>query len=185
MSKEHEVIMLLNKGRDILARSHKTDTRSLQRDLDKMQTQWDRLKKDIVDRNTRLQTCAEHCKKYYRAQDAFLPWLRQAEDKLESLKPASFKRKDIEKQLKELSSFRNEVWKRSGEFENNKTLGETFLSACDIDKDVVKNELSAMRTRWDKINNGNLLFLKFCTEFKFILSWSVKINFVSCCRSPQ
>lgn len=156
MGKEHEVIMLLNKGRDILSRSQKTEHRTLQRDLDKMQAQWDRLKKDTLDRHTKLQTCAEHCKKYYRAQDSFLPWLRQAEDKLESLKPASFKRKDIEKQLKELSSFRNEVWKRSGEFENNKTLGETFLSACDIDKDVVKNELGAMKTRWDKLNNDLL-----------------------------
>ncbi|XP_023287984.1 dystonin isoform X25 [Orussus abietinus] len=156
MGKEHEVIMLLNKGRDILGRPQKTENRALQRDLDKMQSQWDRLKKDTVDRHTRLQTCAEHCKKYYRAQDLFLPWLRQAEDKLESLKPASFKRKDIEKQLKELSSFRNEVWKRSGEFENNKTLGETFVGACDIDKEVVKNELAAMRTRWDKLNNDLL-----------------------------
>ncbi|XP_076765749.1 dystonin-like protein short stop isoform X11 [Xylocopa sonorina] len=153
MGKEHEVIMLLNKGRDMVARSQKVENRSLQRDLDKMQSQWDRLKKDMLDRHTKLQTCAEHCKKYYKAQDTFLPWLRQAEDRLECLKPASFKRKDIEKQLKELSSFRNEVWKHSGEFENNKTLGETFLGACDIDKQNVKNELGAMKTRWDKLNN--------------------------------
>ncbi|KZC14108.1 Dystonin [Dufourea novaeangliae] len=156
MGKEHEVIMLLNKGRDMITRSQKVENRSLQRDLDKMQSQWDRLKKDILDRHTKLQTCAEHCKKYYKAQDAFLPWLRQAEDRLECLKPASFKRKDIEKQLKELSSFRNEVWKHSGEFENNKTLGETFLGACDIDKQNVKNELGAMKTRWDKLNNDLL-----------------------------
>ncbi|XP_053979642.1 dystonin isoform X38 [Hylaeus volcanicus] len=153
MGKEHEVIMLLNKGRDMLTRSQKVENRSLQRDLDKMHSQWDRLKKDLLDRHTKLQTCAEHCKKYYKAQDTFLPWLRQAEDKLECLKPASFKRKDIEKQLKELASFRNEVWKHSGEFENNKTLGETFLGACDIDKQNVKNELGAMKTRWDKLNN--------------------------------
>lgn len=150
--------MLLNKGRDILARSQKAENRSLQRDLDKMQSQWDRLKKDTVERHTRLQTCAEHCKKYYKAQDVFLPWLRQAEDKLDSLIPTSFRRKDIEKQLKELSSFRNEVWKHSGEFENNKMLGETFVGACDIDKQNVKNELSAMKTRWDKLNNGTYKF---------------------------
>lgn len=154
MGKEHEVIMLLNKGRDILARSQKVENRSLQRDLDKIQSQWDRLKKDTVERHTRLQTCVEHCKKYYKAQDMFLPWLRQAEDKLDSLIPTSFRRKDIEKQLKELSSFRNEMWKHSGEYENNKMLGETFVGACDIDKQNVKNELSAMKTRWDKLNNG-------------------------------
>lgn len=164
MSKEHEVIMLLNKGRDILTRSPKTENRSLQRDLDKMQTQWDRLKKDTLDRHTKLQTCVEHCKKYYRAQDQFLPWLRQAEDKLENLRSSSFKRKDIEKQLKELSSFRNEVWKRSGEFENNKMLGETFYGACDIDQDVVKNELRAMKTRWDKLNNGEFNCLRNITQ---------------------
>jgi len=55
--------MLLNKGRDMLARSaHRnsgssSDTRNLQRDLDKIQQQWDRLRKDTVDRHTRLQTC--------------------------------------------------------------------------------------------------------------------------------
>ncbi|KAJ8676763.1 hypothetical protein QAD02_012550, partial [Eretmocerus hayati] len=156
MGKEHEVIMLLNKGRDVLLRSQRTENRSLQRDLDKMQSQWDRLKKDTLDRYTRLQTCVEHCKKFYRGQSTFLPWLKLAEDKLESLKPASFKRKDIEKQLKELSSFRNDVWKKSGEFENNNTLGETFLSSCDIDKDMVKNELSVIKSRWDRLNNDLL-----------------------------
>ncbi|KAK7865644.1 hypothetical protein R5R35_006900 [Gryllus longicercus] len=157
MSKEHEVIMLLNKGRDMLSRStQRSDTRNLQRDLDKIQSQWDRLRKDTMDRQTRLQTCMEHCRKYYRAQESFLPWLGQAEDKIETLKPASFKRKDIERQSKELASFRNEVWKRSGEYENNRTLGDTFVSACDIDKEVVKNELSLMKQRWDKLNNDLL-----------------------------
>ena len=59
MSKEHEVIMLLNKGRDMLSKqaNRSSDTRNLQRDLDKIQQQWDRLRKDTVDRHTRLQTC--------------------------------------------------------------------------------------------------------------------------------
>nr|QVD39310.1 Dystonin [Schistocerca gregaria] len=156
MSKEHEVIMLLNKGRDMLARSsqmQRSDSRNLQRDVDKIQSQWDRLRKDIMERHTRLQTCMEHCRKYYKAQEAFLPWLSQAETKLEALAPASFKRKDIERQLKDLSAFRNEVWKRSGEFENNRTLGDTFVAACDIDKDVVKGELAQMKKRWDRLNN--------------------------------
>ncbi|PNF19350.1 hypothetical protein B7P43_G06713, partial [Cryptotermes secundus] len=160
MSKEHEVIMLLNKGHDMLSRSaHRnggSDTRNLQRDLDKIQQQWDRLRKDTVERHTRLQTCMEHCRKYYRAQESFLPWLTQAENKLETLQPASFKRKDIERQLKELGTFRNEVWKHSGEYENHRMLGETFVAACDIDKEVVKSELSIAKQRWDKLNNDLL-----------------------------
>ncbi|XP_034249434.1 dystonin isoform X11 [Thrips palmi] len=157
LNREHEVIMLLNKGRDMQARAGpRGDARNLGRDLDKIQQAWDRLRKDVLERHTRLQTCMEHCRKYYRAQEQFLPWLLQAEDKLESLQPASFKRKDIERQLKELAAFRNDVWKRSGEYENNRMLGETFVGSCDIDKDIVKNELTNMKQRWDRLNNGLL-----------------------------
>lgn len=159
MAREHEVIMLLNKGRDILSKVKPQSidsSRSLQRDVDKIQQQWDKLKREAVDRHTRLQTCSEHCRKYYKAQEVFLPWLRQAEDKLDSLKPSSFKRKHMEQRLRELSQFRNDVWKKSGEYENNKMLAETFLSACDIDKDVVKSELTNLKQRWDKLNNDLL-----------------------------
>lgn len=154
MHKEHEVIMLLNKARESLNRSgQRPDTRNLQRDIDKIQQLWDKLRKETVDRHTRLQTCMEHCKRYYRGLDGFLPWLRSAEDRLDFLKPSTFKRKDIEKQLKELSAFRNDIWKHSGEYENTKMLGETFHGACDIDKEVVKEELANLKQRWDKLNN--------------------------------
>lgn len=52
--------MLLNKGKDLLARSNlqnRSDTRNLQKDLDKIQQLWDRLRRDAGDRQTRLQTC--------------------------------------------------------------------------------------------------------------------------------
>ncbi|CAG9820406.1 unnamed protein product [Phaedon cochleariae] len=157
LAREHEVIMLLNKGRDILIRSNKADTRSLQRDVDKISQNWEKLRKETVDRYTRLQTCKEHCRKYYKSLESFLPWLRQAEDKLETFRPSTFHRKHIEKQLKELQAFRNEVWKKSGDYESTKSLGDTFLSACDIDKDDVKNELADLKDRWDKLNNDLIL----------------------------
>uniref|UniRef100_A0A6P7F8X5 Dystonin isoform X26 n=1 Tax=Diabrotica virgifera virgifera TaxID=50390 RepID=A0A6P7F8X5_DIAVI len=153
LAREHEVIMLLNKGRDILAKNSKSDNRTLQRDLDKINQNWEKLRKETVDRHTRLQTCKEHCRKYYKALETFLPWLRQAEDKLDTLRPSSFQKKHIEKQLKELQAFRNEVWKKSGDYENTRSLGETFLAACDIDKDDVKNELGDLKDRWDRLNN--------------------------------
>ncbi|CAH0385017.1 unnamed protein product [Bemisia tabaci] len=169
LNKEHEVIMLLNKGRELLARSlasqqQRNDTRNLQRDLDKIQQHWDKLRKEAVDRHTRLQTCMEHCKKYYRALESFIPWLSQAENKLDALRPDSFKRRDVERQLRELATFRNDVWKHSGEFENLRTLGETFLAACDVDKELVKQELAAVKTRWDKLNNELLERIQWLEE---------------------
>ena len=96
------------------------------------------------------------------------------------MQPASFKRKDIERQLKELGTFRNEVWKRSGEYENHRMLGDTFVAACDIDKEVVKSELAVVKQRWDKLNNGKHYSVqgakKFATEF--ILKSSVSSHIV-------
>jgi hypothetical protein len=100
---------------------------------------------------------------------------------LETLQPASFKRKDIERQLKELGTFRNEVWKRSGEYENHRMLGDTFVAACDIDKEVVKSELAVVKQRWDKLNNGEHYSVHGTKKFstKFILKSSVSSHCIN------
>ncbi|XP_050356011.1 microtubule-actin cross-linking factor 1 isoform X18 [Nymphalis io] len=148
--REHEIIMLLDKGREM---EKKPAFQGLRKDLDRIQTQWDKLKREAVDRYNRLQTATEHCRKYNKAQESFLPWLSDAEDRLAKLPPLAFTKKDVEKQLRELQQIRNDVWKRSGEYENNKTLGETFISACDVDQEIVRKQLDVMKERWDRINN--------------------------------
>ncbi|XP_041970881.1 dystonin isoform X11 [Aricia agestis] len=148
--REHEIIMLLDKGREM---EKKPAYAGLRKDLDRIQTQWDKLKRETVDRYTRLQAAMENCRKYTKAQESFVPWLSDAEDRLAKLPPAPFTKKDADKQLRELQQIRNDVWKRSGEYENNKTLGETFISSCDVDQEIVRNQLDNMKERWDRINN--------------------------------
>ncbi|XP_052759146.1 uncharacterized protein LOC113511282 isoform X14 [Galleria mellonella] len=156
--REHELIMLLDKGREM---EKKPAHQGLRKDLDRIQTQWDKLKREIVDRQTRLQTAMEHCRKYTKAQESFLPWLSEAEERLAKLPAAAFTKKEVEKQLRELQQIRNDIWKRSGEYENNKTLGETFISACDIDQEIVRKQLDSMKERWDRLNNEVLSQVEF------------------------
>lgn len=88
MAREHEIIMLLNKGKELQDRPGiLSNDRTIQRDLDKISQQWEKLRRDVVDRHSRLQTSMEHCKKYHAASESFVAWLRSAEDKLASLKP--------------------------------------------------------------------------------------------------
>ncbi|KPJ12581.1 Microtubule-actin cross-linking factor 1, isoforms 1/2/3/5 [Papilio machaon] len=103
----------------------------------------------------------EHCRKYSKAQESFLPWLSDTEERLLKLPPTTFTKKEVERQLRELQQIRNDIWKRSGEFENNKTLGETFISACDVDQEVVRNQIDSMKERWDRINNEVLQHVEF------------------------
>ncbi|KAI5641273.1 spectrin repeat domain-containing protein [Phthorimaea operculella] len=149
--REHEIIMLLDKGREM---EKKPAHSGLRKELDRIQTQWDKLKRETVDRQTRLQTAMEHCRKFSKAQESFLPWLSDAEDRLSKLPPTAFTKKEVEKQLRELQHIRNDIWKRSGEYENNKTLGETFISACDVDQEIVRKQLDTMKERWDRLNNA-------------------------------
>uniref|UniRef100_A0A182WG21 Uncharacterized protein n=1 Tax=Anopheles minimus TaxID=112268 RepID=A0A182WG21_9DIPT len=153
MGREHEVIMLLNKGRDLQDKPGQTTDRAMQRDLEKIAQQWDRLRSAAVDRHSRLQTCMEHCKKHAAASEAFLSWLRSAEDKLAMLKPGLLKKQQLDQQLRDLQTFRSDVWKRSGEYETCRSLGETFIGACDVDKEAIKAELQDMKDRWERLNN--------------------------------
>ncbi|KAM8712590.1 hypothetical protein ACLKA7_012999 [Drosophila subpalustris] len=150
MAREHEVIMLINKGKDLTDRQQ---DRGVKRDLDRIQQQWEKLRREAVDRHTRLQTCMEHCKKYSQTSETFLAWLRTAEDKLADLTPGVLSKSKLETRLRDLQTFRSEVWKHSGEFENTKGLGDTFLTSCDIDKEPIKAELQDIRDRWERLNN--------------------------------
>ncbi|XP_049879738.1 microtubule-actin cross-linking factor 1 isoform X17 [Pectinophora gossypiella] len=156
--REHEIIMLIDKGREM---EKKPAYQGLRKDLDRIQSHWEKLKRETVDRYNRLQTAMEHCRKYSKAQESFLPWLSDAEERLSKLPAAAFTKKEVEKQLRELQHIRNDIWKRSGEYENNKTLGETFISACDVDQDIVRKQLDNMKERWDRLNNEVLQQVEF------------------------
>merc|ERR1712142_640092 len=79
MSKEHEIIMVLNRGKDVMSRASKADASNIKKNLDAVEKTWQKVKKTASDRQTKLNTCMEYCKKFYGAQEKFLPWLDKAE----------------------------------------------------------------------------------------------------------
>ncbi|XP_042210424.1 microtubule-actin cross-linking factor 1-like isoform X40 [Homarus americanus] len=153
MAKEHEVIMMINKGKEIVAKSSRKElNRQLSETLDAIKKEWDNVRKTAVDRRTRLQKCMDTCNKFHSLQDKFNPWLDKAEEKAHNLEPIAFTKKAIDKQIKEIQSFKNEVSRHSGEFENNRTGGEKFISCTDTDHDGVHDALAFMKERWDQLN---------------------------------
>ena len=152
MSKEHEVIMLINRGRDIVSRAKKSDAKSQQKTLDDIEKQWQKVKKTAQDRQKRLSTAMEHCKKYGSNASKFVPWLEKAEATLAKMAPIAFVKADLQKQEKELSAFRNDVNRHTSEYDGTNSSGGTFIDACDTDKDIVKEELAILKERWDQLN---------------------------------
>ncbi|XP_017463645.1 PREDICTED: microtubule-actin cross-linking factor 1 isoform X3 [Rhagoletis zephyria] len=150
MSREHEVIMLMNKGKEL---SDRQQHLTIKRDLERIQQLWDKLRREVSERHSRLQTCMEHCRKYSQTSETFLLWLRKAEDKLASLTPGKLYKSNMEKRIRDIQTMRSEVWKHTNEYETTKGLGETFISYCDIDQDPIKCELKDIKDRWEKLNN--------------------------------
>lgn len=57
-------------------------------------------------------TVQEHCRKFHKAQESFVPWLGEAETRLAQLPDTVFTKKEVEKQLRQLQLIRNDIWKR-------------------------------------------------------------------------
>ena len=152
MSKEHEVIMLVNRGKDIMQRSTKGDSKNIARTVDGIEKQWQKVKKIAQDRQKRLNTSWEHCKKYSSNWDRFFPWLEKAESVLAKMASISFVKAELQKQEKELQSFRNDVNRHASEYDGTTTGGITFVDSCDVDKEIVKEELAVLKERWEALN---------------------------------
>jgi len=131
MSKEHEIIMVLNRGKDVMTRSSKADASNIKKNLDLVDKSWQKVKKIAQDRQTRLNTCMEYCKKFYGGQDKFLPWLEKAENQISKMESISMVLNELKKQEKELQTFRNDVNRHSSEFDSNYSSGDTFQTSCD------------------------------------------------------
>lgn len=130
LDKEHEVHILLNKGSEMVSKlGRSNEAQNLRAKLDNYKKQWEKIRKDATDRfvfecfsvtavsfqngrvlnsffffnrHTRLQGCYESCKKFHHSAENFIPWLEQAETKLNSMQPISLKKKELDKQMKEL-----------------------------------------------------------------------------------
>ena len=109
MGKEHEIIMLISRGRDVIAKAKKADAKTQQKTLDDIEKTWAKVKKTTQDRQKRLALAMECCKKYGGNATKFIPWLEKAESTLAKMAPIAFVKAELQKQEKELQAFRNDV----------------------------------------------------------------------------
>lgn len=100
MDKEHEVIMMLDKGQELANQSpNQNDAKAFNKLLERIRGDWNKVRQETVSRHRRLQTCMELCRKYDGSQETFLPWLDQIEEKLRQMQPVAFKKSDLDAQV--------------------------------------------------------------------------------------
>jgi dystonin len=148
MSKEYEIIMLLNRGKDLQSKIGELS------DLEKINNQWNKLKEEAQDRQTRLQKAYDIYKNYEKTSNPFLQWLKKAERDLSAMKPGVLVKKELDKELRDIQTLRNDVLKKSSDFDKTQNLCSNFLNTCDVDKDTLMSEMQSTKERWDELNRS-------------------------------
>ncbi|XP_035231691.1 microtubule-actin cross-linking factor 1-like isoform X1 [Stegodyphus dumicola] len=144
----------MSKGAEMLSKvTRKAEAAQLQNKMDSTKRQWEKVRKAANDRHTKLQKCSENCKKFHNTLNSFLPWLNKCEDKINALQPISYHRSQLDRQVKEIQAIKNELSKHSQEFENTCNYGEALISCCDVDTEIIKDEISDLKKRWDRVNH--------------------------------
>ena len=104
MDKEHEVHMVLNRGANILnkAGSSRGDAANWRHTLDNIKRQWELVKKEAIEKNTKLHKCLDVCRKYNAALNELVPLLKGYEAKLAASRDISLHRADLERQFRDI-----------------------------------------------------------------------------------
>lgn len=160
ISKEYEIIMLMNRGKDLQDKLGESIT-----DIEKITNQWTRLKDEAQERQTRLQKASELNKNYDRTSGSFLSWLNNAERDLDSLKPGVLVKKELDREVREIQLLRNEMLKKSSDYDKTQNQCASFLGACDVDKDTLTSEMQLTKERWDDLNRAINLKLERISGF--------------------
>ena len=127
LSNEQEIVRFLNHGKDILIESRKNDVSNIMKIIDAVEKRWQKIRETSEARRTRMDTCKENFKKFYGAQDMFLPWLGKAENRISKMKTINMTITELKKQEKEFQNFRNDVNKHEEEFDYNINVGDSCL----------------------------------------------------------
>jgi dystonin len=61
-------------------------------------------------------------------------------------------KKDLDKEIRDVQTLRNDVLKKSSDYDKTQNLCGNFLNACDVDKDTLMSEMQTTKERWDELN---------------------------------
>jgi len=148
LSKKPDIQKLSQKGKEFESAGNAVPALQL------LQQSWAALEKEATTTRNRLSKAYDQCLKYDKTYHPFSSWLNSAQDKLESLSLDSLRKSDIERMLREMLDLQKECSRRGVEYTETDSLGQTFLSACDRDKEGVRGELRDLKESWEALLNA-------------------------------
>jgi len=175
---------LLQRGEEYVKRSSDS-TSFVQNSLRSLKTLWDNVLTRLNDKKIKLEIALKEATEFHLGIQNFMDWLSSAEQKLTHLEPISRITAKLEKQIQDHKDFQEKVGSQR-EFllslEKKATNFNNF--AQKQDKILIKNLLTSVQTRWQKIvslseNHMRALETAYEDTKEFQLSWDAIYNWLS------
>ncbi|XP_057197512.1 dystonin isoform X6 [Triplophysa rosa] len=129
-----------------------TSTKSLEQDLEELNTRWNTLNKKVAERSAQLHEALLHCGRFQDALESLLSWLTDTEELVANQKPPSAEFKVVKAQIQEQKLLQRLLDDRRATVELIKMEGLKVTELADtVDKEKIAREIECLGQRWDAL----------------------------------
>ncbi|KAI5611574.1 dystonin [Silurus asotus] len=129
-----------------------TSTKSLEHDLEEVNTRWNTLNKKVAERSVQLHEALLHCGRFQDALESLFSWLKDTEELVDSQKSPSAEFKVVKAQIQEQRLLQKLLDDRRPTVELIKKEGAKVIEMADsVDKEKIGKEIDILGKRWDAL----------------------------------
>ncbi|XP_060545219.1 dystonin isoform X15 [Pantherophis guttatus] len=141
---------IISEGENLLQKTQGTEKTELQSQLNRLKANWDELHKQVNERQDKLNDCLEKALRYKEHVEVLRPWITKCQNNLAGIK-IDIDPVEVENSIAEVKIWQKDLDKHQGIVELLSNAAESFLNACQIDKDIIEEEKKLLSQKMDTV----------------------------------
>ncbi|XP_026520901.1 dystonin [Notechis scutatus] len=141
---------IISEGENLLQKTQGAEKTELQSQLNRLKANWDELHKQVNERQDKLNDCLEKALRYKEHVEVLQPWITKCQSNLAEIK-IGIDPVEIENSIAQVKIWQKDLDKHQGIVELLSNAAESFLSACQTDKDIIEEEKKLLIQKMDMV----------------------------------
>ncbi|XP_026550971.1 dystonin isoform X5 [Pseudonaja textilis] len=141
---------IISEGENLLQKTQGAEKTELQSQLNRLKANWDELHKQVNERQDKLNDCLEKALRYKEHVEVLQPWITKCQNNLAEIK-IGIDPVEIENSIAQVKIWQKDLDKHQGIVELLSNTAESFLSACQTDKDIIEEEKKLLIQKMDMV----------------------------------
>uniref|UniRef100_A0A8D0BYN7 Dystonin n=1 Tax=Salvator merianae TaxID=96440 RepID=A0A8D0BYN7_SALMN len=141
---------IIAEGENLLQKTQGVEKTELQSQLNSLKGSWDEINKHAKERQDKLNDCLEKALRYKEHVENLQPWIAECQANLSEIK-IDIDPVEQENSMTKVKTLQKDLDRHKGMVELLSNAAEAFLSACQVDKDIVEKEKTQLIQEMDVI----------------------------------